>query len=770
MHIRSVAILGAGTMGAQIAAHFANAGVPALLLDVTPAAAKQGLERARALKPDPFFTLNTWNLVTTGGFDEGLARIREADWVLEAVVEQLDIKRALLERVDAARRPGSIVTSNTSGIPIAALAEGRSNDFREHWLGTHFFNPPRYLRLLEVIPTPETRPDVVQAVSDFADHRLGKGVVLAKDSPNFIGNHIGLYAMMRILAKVASGEYSIDEVDAITGPPLGRPKSATFRTLDLAGLDILGHVVNNLRERMGGAQGSGRGSGQGDVWTLPPFFLAMLERGMTGEKAGQGFYKRVRQPNGESEILTIDPATLEYGPKRAPRIASLDATASLTDVRERVRALFAAKDKAGSLLRDTLAPTLVYTASVTPSIAYSADDVDRVMRWGFGWELGPFELIDAIGADKVVEAARQVDPTLAGQAAASVQLLERPPRTGDVPPAAADLQILRTAKERSGVVKKNAGASLVDLGDGVLCVEFHSKMNAIGGDTIQMLQAGLREARNFAALVVGNDALHFSAGANLMLVLLEAQEENWDEIDLMVRAFQQAVMGLRHADVPVIVAPAGLALGGGCEIALHADRVQAAAESYIGLVEVGVGLIPAGGGTKEMIARAAEGMAPGSTDFLPAIQRAFETIAFAKTSASGPDAQRLGYLRAVDGFTMNRERLLADAKRRALQRVAEGYQPPVVRQAIPVGGDSVSAPLKLAVHLALRAARISEHDALIGRRLATIMGGGTLPHPSSVSEQHLLDLEREAFLGLLAERRTQERIQHTLKTGKPLRN
>ena len=411
MHIRSVAVLGAGTMGAQIAAHFANAGVPALLLDVTADAAKQGLERARKLKPDPFFTPDTWKLITTGGFDEALPQVKESDWILEAIIERLDAKQALLERVDAARRPGSIVTSNTSGIPIAALAEGRSDDFRRHWLGTHFFNPPRYLRLLEVIPTAETRPEVIATVTHFADHRLGKGVVIAKDSPNFIGNHIGLYAMMRILAKVAAGEYTIDEVDAITGPPLGRPKSATFRTLDLAGLDILGHVVNNLRERVGAAQA--------DVWTLPPFFVSMLERGMTGEKAGQGFYKRVKQPNGESEILTLDPATLEYGPKRPPRIASLEATASIADVRERVRALFASQDKAGSLLRDTLAPTLAYTAAVTPSIAHSADDVDRVMRWGFGWELGPFELIDAIGADTVVEAARKADPDLEMQRCSS---------------------------------------------------------------------------------------------------------------------------------------------------------------------------------------------------------------------------------------------------------------------------------------------------------------------------------------------------------------
>jgi 3-hydroxyacyl-CoA dehydrogenase len=762
MHIRSVAVLGAGTMGAQIAAHFANAGVPALLLDVTADAATRGLERARALKPDPFFTPDTWKLISTGGFDESLPRILDSDWILEAIIESLDAKQSLLAKVDAARRPGSIVTSNTSGIPIAALAAGRSDDFRQHWLGTHFFNPPRYLRLLEVIPTPETRPDVVNAVSHFADHRLGKGVVLAKDSPNFIGNHVGLYGMMRILARVAAGDYTVDEVDAITGPPLGRPRSATFRTLDLAGLDILGHVVNNLRERMGGAEGQ--------VWALPPFFLSMLERGMTGEKAGQGFYKRIRQPDGESEILTLDPATLEYGPRRTPQIASLDAVASLPDVRERVRTLFAAQDKAGRFLRDTLAPTLVYTATVAPEIAYSPDDVDRVMRWGFGWELGPFELIDAIGVDAVFDAARTADPALTANAEVQRKLFERSARTGDVPPAAPDLQILRTAKDSARVLKKNAGASLVDLGDGVLCVEFHSKMNAIGGDTIQMLQAGLREARNFVALVVGNDAPNFSAGANLMLVLLEAQDENWDEIDGMIRAFQQTMLALRYAEVPVIVAPAGLALGGGCEIVLHGDRVQAAAESYIGLVEVGVGLIPAAGGTKEMTARAADEMAPGSSDFLPTVQRAFETVAFARVSSSAPDAERLGYLRPVDAFTMNRERLLSDAKARALQRVADGYHPPVQRTAIRVGGDAVLAALKLGVHLAWRAGRISEYDAVIGRTLATVMAGGNLPHPSTVSEQEMLDLEREAFLSLLGQRKTLERIQHMLKTGKALRN
>jgi len=738
MVIHHVTVLGAGTMGSQIAAHFANAGVPALLLDVTADAAREGLKRARALKPDPFFTPDTWKLISTGSFDE-LARLQDSDWVMEAVVEQLEIKRALLEKVDAVRRPGSIVSSNTSGIPIAALAEGRSTDFRRHWLGTHFFNPPRYLHLLEVIPTAETASEVVDAVRSFADHHLGKGVVIAKDSPNFIGNHIALYGVVQILKQVESGAFTVEEVDAMTGPALGRPKSATFRTLDLAGIDILAHVVHNLYERLPNEAARSE-------FVLPAFVEKMVERKMVGEKVGQGFYKRVKSATGESEILTLDPATLEYRPRKAPRLPSLEAAAAIADVGERVRTLYQGKDRVGEFLRQTLGPTLEYTAKVTPQIAHSSDDVDRVMRWGFGWELGPFELLDAIRGPE-------------GSA----------PRT--VPPAAPDLQLLKSSKDRSRIVKKNAGASLVDLGDGVLCVEFHSKMNAIGGDTIQMLHAGLKEASaNFAALVVGNEGEHFSAGANIMLLLLEAQDENWDEVDLMVRAFQGATMALRYADVPVIVAPASLAIGGGCEIVLHADRVQAAAESYIGLVEVGVGLIPAGGGTKEMVARAADQMPPGSTDFLPPIQRAFEAIGFATVSASAPDAQRLGYLRSVDAVTMNRERLIADAKARALQRVAEGYQPPAPRTAIPVGGDAVLAPLKLGIHLAWRAGRISDYDALIGRKLATIMAGGSLPHPSTLTEQNLLDLEREAFLSLVAERKTQERIQHTLKTGKPLRN
>jgi 3-hydroxyacyl-CoA dehydrogenase len=724
MTIRSVAILGAGTMGAQIAAHVANAGLPVLLLDLTADVAREGLKRARALKPDPFFTPDTAALISTGGFDADFQKIATADWIMEAVVERIDVKRPLLERVDSARRAGSIVSTNTSGISIAALAEGRSDDFRRHWLGTHFFNPPRYLHLLELIPTAETERAVVDYLTEFADRRLGKGVVVAKDTPNFIANHIGIAGVVEVLRALATGNYTIEEIDAITGPALGRPKSATFRTMDIAGIDVLAHVARNL-----------------DV-DLPPLVAAMVERGWIGEKAGQGFYRRVKGPAG-SEIETLDPQTMTYRAKQPARLASLDAARSIEDPRERIKTLFAAKDKVGEFLRGTLEPTLRYTAKVAPEIAYSRADVDHAMRWGFGWELGPFETIEALGLDGV--------PSDAG--------------------VRSDLTILAAARERSRVVKKNAGASLIDIGDGVLALEFHSKMNAIGGDTMQMIRAGVKEAAaNFAALVVGNDAVNFSVGANLMLLLLEAQEGNWDDIELALRTFQDATQALRFADVPVIVAPAGLTLGGGCEIVLHADRVQAAAESYIGLVEVGVGLIPAGGGTKEMVARASADLPHMQADLLPYAQRVFETIGFGKVSTSAADARRLGFLGDADRVTMNRDRVLADAKAFALERVREGYQRPVPRTAIPVGGETVLAALKLGVHLAWRAGRITDHDAVVGRALANVIAGGALPHQTTVSEQYLLDLEREAFLKLTGERKTLERIQHTLKTGKPLRN
>jgi 3-hydroxyacyl-CoA dehydrogenase len=760
--IHAVAVLGAGTMGAQIAAHFANAGTHVLLLDVTAELARDGLKRARGLKPDPFFTADAAALITTGGLDSDLRRLADVDWILEAVVEQLDVKRALVEKVEAVLRPGTIVTSNTSGIPIHAIAEGRSTEFRRRWLGTHFFNPPRYLPLVEVIPTHDTDPDVVARVSRFLNLRLGKGVVVAKDTPNFIANRIGLYGLILILRTLETGAFTIEDIDAITGPALGRPKSATFRTLDIAGLDVVGHVVRNLSTQLPAEEAR--------QFALPPFVEKLIAAGSIGEKSGQGFYKR-QKSSGGSEILTLDPASLTYRPRQSARLAPLDGARLIEDVAARTKTLFLGRDNVGAFLRSTLGPLLVYAARVAPEIAHSIDDVDRAMRWGFGWELGPFEIWDAIGVREVLGA---VDGASADHPPLVADLLKTGRnrfREGSLPPAAPGLQLLKSARDRKQVVRSNAGASLVDLSDGVLAVEFHSKMNTVGGDTIQMLDAGVREASaNFAALVVGNDAPNFSVGANLMLLLLEAQEGNWDDIDLMVRAFQRSTQQLRYAGVPVVVCPAGLTLGGGCEIALHGDRAQAAAESYIGLVEVGVGLIPAGGGTKEMLARAVDTLPDPRADLLPYVQRVFETIGFARVSTSAADAARIGFLRPMDGVTMNRDRVMADAKAIALERVREGYVPPEPRTAIPVGGDGLLAALKLGVHLGWRAGRISDHDAVIGRTLAWILAGGSLPHQTTVSEQHLLDLEREAFLRLCGERKTLERVQHTLKTGKPLRN
>ena len=749
---RSAAVLGAGTMGAQIAAHLANAGVPVLLLDLDTQTAAAGLERARALNPDPFFTRSTARLVTAGGFDADLPRLAECDWIVEAVVERLDAKRELLARVETHRRADAVVSSNTSGIPLGLIAQERSAAFRRYWLGTHFFNPPRHLALLEVIPTADTDPAVTDAVSRFADRDLGKGVVIAKDTPGFIANRIGLYAAAQTLAFLTSGGFTVEEIDALTGPAIGRPRSATFRTMDIAGLDILAHVARDLSERLEDAD-------ERLTFRPPDLVEQLVQRGWTGQKAGRGFYRRERTPQG-SRILTLDPAQLDYRERQPPRLPALDAVQGIEDVGERVRVLFRAEGRVGEFMRTVLGRTLLYAAAVTPVIAESVDDVDRAMRWGFGWELGPFELWEALGVDTVLEACEvaETPPAVRDLAAAR----------GQLPP---DRWILSRAKAERPVVRKNAGASLVDLGDGVLAVEFHSKLNAIGGDTVEMLRLGVQEAeQNYDALVVGNDAATFSAGANLMLILLEAEEQNWDEIDLMVRTFQAAVVGLLDADVPVVVAPAGLTLGGGCEITLHGDYVQAAAETYLGQVEVGVGLVPAGGGAKTLLARAMARMPRGTRDPLPLVQQVFELIGFARVSTSAADAQQLGLLRPGDGITMNRERLLADAKARALQIARNGYRPPRARPPIPVGGEGMRAALEFGVHLAWRGGRISDHDALIGRKLANILAGGALPHPAPVSEQYLLDLEREAFLSLCGEARTRERMAHTLKTGKTLRN
>ena len=751
--IRSAAVLGAGTMGAQLAAHLTNAGVPVTLFDLTADAARKGLDRLKAVRPEPFFTPEGLRLIQTAGFDD-LTRVTGADWIIEAVIEELGVKQDLLGRVAKYLSPGAVLSSNTSAIPIAAIALGVPQALRPRVLGTHFFNPPRYLTLVEVIATADTDAHVVQSISTFLDHRLGKGVVRTHDTPGFIANRLGMFGACRTLQVLASGEFSLEEIDAITGRPIGRPKSATFRTLDLAGLDIFATVARDLSARLTGAD---RGA-----FVLPPFIAAMLQRGQIGAKAGRGFY--MRSKDDPPKILALDISTLEYRDPAPVRLAALEGKAGAT-LAERMRALFLSRDRVGELLRRTLGATLVYAATVADEIADSIDDIDRAMRWGFGWELGPFETWDAIGIRAVIEACAVADPP---------PLVRRVLESGrdrfrDValPPAAPGRLVLSSAKAARGVIKKNTGASLIDLDDGVLAVEFHSKMNTIGGDTIEMVHAGLAEASRQTALVIGGESDVFSAGANVMLLLLEAQEGNWDEVDRMVRAFQGMTMALKTAPVAVVVAPSGLALGGGCEICLHADRVQAAAETYLGLVEVGVGLIPAGGGTKEMLIRVMDRAA--GADPLPLIRTAFEAMALGKVSTSAPDARRLGYLRDVDGITMNRERVIGDAKACALER-ARDYRPLARRMAVPVGGADVFAMLSLGVHLAWRAGQASDHDALVGRKLARVLAGGDLPHRTTVSEDYLLDLEREAFLSLCGERKTLERIGYTLKTGKTLRN
>jgi len=755
--VQSAAVLGAGVMGAQIAAHLANAGTPVTLFDLTADAARAGLRRLDTLKPDPFFTPDDARLIHPAGFDE-IARLETADWVIEAIIEDLAAKQELFGRAAAHIRPHATLSSNTSAISLAAIGAELPRHLRSRLLGTHFFNPPRYLRLVEVIATPETDPEMARAIARFLDLRLGKGVVSARDTPGFIANRLGLFGVCRLLELVASGEFTIEEIDAATGPAIGRPKSATFRTIDIAGLDILAAVARDLERRLLDADGR--------AFRLPPFVAAMVERGQIGAKTGRGFYQRVQDDGREARILTLDVKSLEYREAAPARLPDLEAVRARPTAVERLRALFLSRDRTGDLLRRTLGPTLVYAATIAADIADSIDDIDRAMRWGFGWELGPFETWDAIGVRAVLDACgiAEAPPLVRHLLDAGRDRF----RDAPLPPAGPGLLVLQSAKNSRAVVKQNPGASLVDLGDGVLCVEFHSKMNTVGGDTIEMLRAGVAEAAKQTALVIGTEADVFSAGANLMLVLLEAQEGNWDEIDQMVRAFQQMTMALKTAPVPVIAAPAGLTLGGGCEICLHADRIQAAAETYAGLVEVGVGLIPAGGGTKEMLVRAAD--RAGGGDLRASVRAAFETIGLGRVSTSAPDARRLGFLRDVDDISMNRERVIDDAKAVALARARGGYHPPVRRDAIPVGGADLRALLSLGVHLAWRAGRLSDHDALIGRTLARVMSGGDAPHATSVSEDHLLDLEREAFLSLCGQPKTLERIGYTLKTGKTLRN
>jgi 3-hydroxyacyl-CoA dehydrogenase len=803
--IERVAVLGAGTMGARIAAHLANAGIPCYLLDIVPTTLNEsekskgltlespavrnrivlaGLDAAKKSRPAALFTPDTARLITPGNLDDNIAWCGQVDWIIEAVAESLEIKRKLFERVEAVRKPGTIVTSNTSGLPIHVISEGRSEDFKQHWAGTHFFNPPRYMKLVELIAGPKTRAAVMESLDEICDLRLGKGVVVAKDTPNFIANRVGTFSMLNAMRVMQAMGLTIEEVDACTGPAVGWPKSATFRTADIVGLDVLVPVVRNIYENIPDDESR-------EMYKVPPLVEEMMKQGWMGEKTGSGFYKRVKTA-GESEILTLDWQKMEYRTRQKAKFASIEAGKGVEGTRERLRALIAPPldgkggDKANQFLWQSLSGMCLYAARRVPEIADSIVDVDRAMRWGFAWELGPFEIWDAVGVERMagaLEREGQSIPPLVKQVLASpgksfYELERGTARYFDVVTGTrkdvkepAGIIVLKSLKERTPVVQSNAGASLIDLGDGVVCCEFHSKMNAIGGDIVAMIHAGIAKlGSEFDAMVIANQATNFSVGANLMLLLVTAQEGEWDDIHLAVRQFQRVNTAIKYAPRPVVVAPQGMALGGGCEISLHGARIHAAAECYMGLVEAGVGLIPGGGGTKEMLIRANEHAAGGEDlDLFHALKPIFENIAMAKVSTSGEEARSLGYLRASDPIAMNRDRQVADAKQTALAMVRAGYHPPAPAE-IRVLGEGFLAAAKLAIHILLRGEFASEHDAVVARKLAWILAGGTITAPQIVSEQYVLDLEREAFVSLCGQRKTQERIAHTLKTGKPLRN
>jgi 3-hydroxyacyl-CoA dehydrogenase len=801
MNITKAAVLGAGTMGAGIAAHLSNAGIPTILLDIaptelTPDDDKKGLtleapavrnrvvnslfEAAKKLRPAPFMLGDNAKLITTGNFADDMAKLKECDLVIEAVVENLDIKHKIFAEVEKYRKPGAVIASNTSGIPIDSIAEPFSDDFKEHFLGIHFFNPPRYMKLVEIIPGTKTSGEVACKIAGFLDQRLGKGVVTAKDRPNFIANRIGTFAMMATVHEMLEMGFTPTEIDQITGKAIGHASSATFRTSDLVGLDVLAHVNKNLYPAVPDDEDR-------DVFKVPTVIETMLEKKILGDKTKGGFFKKSKDTEGNRQILELDLETFEYKPQQKSKFPSLDAAKQVEDKEKRIKQLVWGEDRVGQFLWNTMSRTFRYAANRIPEIADTIVEIDNAIKWGFGWEIGVFETWDAVGLVESVERMRKegqpipasIENMLAS-GASSFYKNESGSRSfydlvaGEYKPMPnrPGVLILKDIKERTGVIKSNPGASLLDIGDGVACLEFHSKMNSIGGDTVQMLNFAIDEVeKNFKGLVVGNQGGNFSAGANIMMLLLAAQEEEWDDINMMVAALQKAVMRLRYSAKPVVTAPYGLTLGGGCEIAMHGNKVRAAGETYIGLVEVGVGVIPAGCGTKEMTMRAMDAAAKvPDADPLAFLKKTFELIGMGKVATSGPEARSWGFLRDSDAISMNGDRLIADAKQEVLNLDAAGYVQPVERTDIMALGESAQAAMKLALHMMTQGGFISDHDALIGKKLAKVMSGGDLNHKTFVSERYLLDLEREAFVSLCGERKTQERIAAMLKTGKPLRN
>ncbi|MEK9199275.1 3-hydroxyacyl-CoA dehydrogenase/enoyl-CoA hydratase family protein [Ureibacillus sp. 179-F W5.1 NHS] len=790
--IQTAAVLGSGVMGSGIAAHLANIGIPTLLLDIVPKEltkeeeakgltlehpvvrnrfASNAIQKLLKQKPAPLTAKKNLSLITVGNLEDDLEKLKDVDWIIEVVVENLDVKKSLFERVDAVRKPGTIISSNTSGISVNAMVEGRSEDFQKHFLGTHFFNPPRYLKLLEVIPTEYTLPEVVHFMKTFAEDVLGKGVVVGKDTPNFVANRIGTYGLLITLREMLDRGYSVGEVDSVTGTLIGRAKSATFRTLDVVGLDTFLHVAKTVYDQTTGEEQK--------VFEVPELLKKMVDNGWLGAKSGQGFFVKKGK-----EIFEIEPSTLEYVPMKKLQTPSIEMAKQTKGLPNKVKTLVYANDRVGELLWNIFAPTLLYSAELTGIIAETIVEIDNAMKWGFGWTQGPFEMWDSIGVKQSVEKmeseGREI-PSFVKEFLAKGYESFYTEIDGDLAyyngneyvkvPVNDKVIDLKRYKKKHGVIKSNSGASLIDLGDGVALLEFHSKSNAIGLDIIQMINFAIDEVEaNYKGLVIGNQGKNFCVGANLGMILMEAQDDNIFELDFTIRAFQKAMRRIKYSKKPIVAAPFGMTLGGGSEVCLPAAHIQASSETYMGLVEVGVGLIPGGGGNLALYEKFIKGIPNGvEIDYQVIANKVFETIALAKVSTSGEEARENNFLNFADGISVNPDHLIYDAKQTVLALSEAGYTAPIPKKVKVVGAPGY-ATLLLGAQGMYQSGFISEHDLKIAKKLAYVIAGGLVPYGTEVTEDYLLNLEREAFLQLVAEPKSQERMQHMLIKGKPLRN
>ncbi|MGY3793565.1 3-hydroxyacyl-CoA dehydrogenase NAD-binding domain-containing protein [Aquimarina sp. 433] len=797
--IKKVAVVGSGIMGSGIACHFANIGVEVLLLDIVPRELNDK-EKAKGLtleskvvrnrlvndsltaalksKPSPIFSQKFAARITTGNLEDDIAKVADVDWIIEVVVERLDIKKQVFENLEKYRTPGTLITSNTSGIPIKFMNEGRSEDFQKHFCGTHFFNPARYLKLFEIIPGPNTSSEVLEFLNGYGEQYLGKTSVVAKDTPAFIGNRIGIFSIMSLFHMVKEMGLTIEEVDKLTGPVIGRPKSATFRTVDVVGLDTLVHVANGIADNCPDDE-------RHELFKLPDFINTMMKNKWLGSKTGQGFYKKHVSPEGKKDILSLDLDTLEYREKKRASFATLEMTKTIDKVVDRFKVLVAGKDKAGEFYRKNLAALFAYVSNRIPEITDDLYKIDDAMKAGFGWEHGPFQIWDAVGVEKGIEMmkaegyepAAWVNDMIASGSTSFYTVKEGATYYYDIPKKeqvkvpGQDAFIILDNIRKSTEVFKNSGVVVEDLGDGILNVEFQSKMNTIGGDVLAGLNRAIDIAeKDFQGLVVGNQAANFSVGANIGMIFMMAVEQEYDELNMAVKYFQDSMMRMRYSAIPTVVAPHGMALGGGCEISLHADKVVAAAETYMGLVEFGVGVIPGGGGSKEMALRASDLFRKDDVE-LNVLQEHFLTIGMAKVSTSAYEAFDTNLLqKGKDIVVVNKDRQIATAKAYAKLMAEQGYTQPVKRKDVKVLGKQALGMFLVGTDSMEASKYISEHDHKIANKLGYVMAGGDLSEPTFVTEQYLLDLEREAFLSLCTERKTLERIEHMLKKGKPLRN